>query len=76
MFTMASYNLDRFKTFIFESRFMDLFEIDPDLREQLRHDEPALLRFAIQWLKFSLFGEPTMKLRSAAPKGAKPPAAG
>ena len=75
MFTMASYNLDRFKTFVFESRFLDLFEIDPDLREQLRHDEPALLRFAMQWLKFSLFGEPTMKLKSAASKKANSPAA-
>jgi len=68
MFTMASYNLDRFKAFVFESRFLDLFEVGPDLREQLRHDEPALLRFAMEWLKFSLFGEPTMKLKGASPK--------
>ena len=74
MFTMASYNLDRFKTFIFESRFLDLFEIDSDLREKLRHDEPALLRFAMRWLKFSLFGLPTMKPRNAAPKGVNSPA--
>ena len=70
MFTMASYNLDRFKAFVFESRFLDLFEVDPDLRERLRHDDPALLGFAMDWLKFSLFGEQTMKLKKAAPQGA------
>jgi Fe-S-cluster containining protein len=74
MFTMASYNLDRFKTFVFESRFLDLFEVDPDLRARLRHDEPALLRFAMDWLTFSLFGEQTMKLKDAPPKGANSPA--
>ncbi len=68
MFTMASYNLDRFRTFVFESRFLDLFEVDAEVRKQLRCDEPALLRFAMEWLKFSLFGEQTMKLKEATPR--------
>ena len=73
MFTMASYNLDRFKIFVFESRFLDLFEVEPDLRERLRQDETALLRFAMDWLKFSLFGEQTMKMKNAPLKGANSP---
>ncbi len=74
MFTMASYNVDRFKAFIFESRFLDLFEVDGDLRERLRHDELALLRFAMDWLKFSLFGEQTLKIKHAPRPGANSPA--
>ena len=64
MFSMASYNLDKFRTFIFKSRFFDLFEVADDLKEKLGHDDEALMRFSFDWLKFSLFGEPTIQVRS------------
>ena len=34
-----------------------------ELIEELREDDEALLRFAFRWLRFALFGEPTMKPR-------------
>lgn len=61
MFFMASYNLDRFRAFVFESRFLDLFELDPEIRARIAGDDRALLDMAFDWLKFSLFGEPAMK---------------
>jgi Fe-S-cluster containining protein len=64
MFSMASYNLDKFRTFIFKSRFFDLFEVADDLKENLGADDEALMRFSFDWLKFSLFGEPTIPLKS------------
>lgn len=64
MFSMASYNLDKFRAFIFNSRFFDLFEVPQDLREKLRSDDVALMVFAFDWLKFSLFGEKTIQLKS------------
>ena len=39
------------------------FEIDEDFVEEMRSDDEALLRFAFLWLKFSLFGEKTMKVK-------------
>ena len=30
----------------------------------MRNDDEALLRFAFLWLRFSLFGEPTVKARA------------
>ena len=30
MFYMASYDIDSFRRFVFESRFLDLLEIDPE----------------------------------------------
>lgn len=63
MFCMASYNLDSFRPFVFKSRFLELFEVSPELRDRLASDEEALLAFAMDWLKFSLFGMKTMKLR-------------
>lgn len=66
MFHMAFYNLDKFREFIFGSTFTARFEMEPDLLEQLRTDDEALLQFASRWLRFALFAEPTMKVREAA----------
>jgi hypothetical protein len=63
MFHMACYDLDTFRTFIFESSFRDRFELEPELEEQLATDDEALLRFAFRWLRFAMFAEPTMKAR-------------
>ena len=63
MFYMACYDLDRFRRFVFESRFLELFEIDEARVEALRSDDEELLEFGLLWLRFSLFGEKTMKIR-------------
>jgi len=64
MFSMASYNLDSFRPFVFKSRFLDLFDVSPELHDRLASDDVALLAFAMDWLKFSLYGMKTMKLKS------------
>jgi len=64
MFSMASYNLDKFRLFVFESRFFDVFEVPSDLRDRLASDDVALLNYAMDWLKFSLFGENTITLKN------------
>ena len=64
MFFMASYNLDRFRDFIYKSRFFDLFEVDPELNDRLATDDVALMQFSFDWLKFSLFGEKTIRIRT------------
>ena len=63
MFYMASYNLDKFREFIFKSRFFDLFQVESDLKEKLDSDDVALMKFGFDWLKFSLFGDMTIQIR-------------
>jgi len=63
MFYMASYNLDKFRTFIFDSRFFDLFQVDEELKKKLSSDDVALMKFAMDWLNFSLFGETTIQVK-------------
>jgi hypothetical protein len=63
MLFTACYNLDKFREFVFGSTLLDRFEVDEDFVEEIRHDEEALLRFAFLWLRFSLFGEQTMKVK-------------
>jgi hypothetical protein len=63
MFFMASYNLDKFRKFVFESRFLQLFDVDPEQLERLAGEDRELMEFAFGWLKFSLFGLNTMKIK-------------
>jgi Fe-S-cluster containining protein len=64
MFFMASYNIDTFRQFVFESSFLERYEIDPLTVAQIKSDEIALLKFGMRWLKWLLFKEGAFKLRS------------
>jgi len=63
MFYMVSYNLERFRDFVFQTRFLDLFEVPGDTVQRIKTDEVELLKFGIEWLRFSLFGEDTIKVK-------------
>jgi hypothetical protein len=63
MFYMGSYDIDSFRSFVFESRFLKTFELDDALVEEIRRNETALMRLAHRWLKYVLFGEPVLKPR-------------
>ena len=60
---MASYNLDRFREFVFKSKFFELFDVETDIKERLASDDIALMKYAFGWLKFSMFGDKTMQLK-------------
>lgn len=66
MFFMVSYDIDKFRQFVFESSFLDRYDIDKETIEKIREDETALLKFGIQWLKSSLFSDGAFKIRQEA----------
>lgn len=66
MMYTACYDLDKFRQFVFESTLLERFEVDEDFMEEARHDDEVLLRFAFLWLRFSLFGEKTMRVKADA----------
>lgn len=66
MFYTACYDLDTFRSFVFESSFSERFDIQPETLEELKTNDEALLEFAFRWLRFALFAEPTLKVREAA----------
>ncbi len=72
MFFMAAYDLDTFREFIFSTSFVQRFDLGDALVEALRTDDHALLSFGFRWLRFALFGEPTVQRRVAAAAGASP----
>jgi Fe-S-cluster containining protein len=63
MYYMACYDLDRFRRFVFETSFLQLFDVDEARIEAMRSSDLELSDFAMQWLKFSLFKEKSMKIK-------------
>ncbi len=64
MFQMASYDLDRFRDFVFKTKFLKRFHIPEEQVEQARKDDVALMLLAMKWLKFALLGEMSLGLRT------------
>ncbi len=73
MFFTAAYDLDSFRSFIFETSFLDRFELENELVERLRTNDDALLDFSWRWLRFALFAEPTLTARPSAPAQRRTP---
>lgn len=55
MFFMVSYNIDKFRSFVFDSTFLQRMPVDDETREKLKTDDVALFRFGVRWLKSILF---------------------
>ncbi len=69
MFFLASYNLDKFRSFVLESRFLQLFDLPEEESRSVRESDDALLLLACKWLSFSLLNQPTLKLVQAPREG-------
>lgn len=63
MFFMASTDLDTFRKFVFESSFLDTYEVDPETIERLRTDDTELMLFSFKYLASTLFGTPDLTIR-------------
>ena len=55
MFFLVSYDIDKFKSFVFESSFLERIEVDDTTVEKIRNDEIELLKFGLEWLTGVLF---------------------
>ncbi len=55
MFFMVSYNIDKFRRFVFDSTFLERLPVDDETRKQLQSDDVVLLKFGVNWLKSILF---------------------
>jgi hypothetical protein len=59
---MASYNIDMFKKFAFESSFLQKYRVRPDILNEIKIDDEELLKFGLEWIKFFLFGIRSSKI--------------
>jgi len=56
MFFMASTDLDQFRSFVFESSFLQTYDVDQETLASIRDDEVELLLFSYKVLASMLFG--------------------
>jgi len=63
MFFMVSTNLEKFKSFVFESSFLDTYDVDDETLERIKEDEVELLKFSYLYLASSLFGTQDLKIK-------------
>jgi hypothetical protein len=65
-FYMACYDVDRFRRFVFESKFLEMFDIDEKTLERIKNDEAELMKFGFEYTKYILMMEETLKLRKSS----------
>jgi len=64
MFFLASYNIDKFREFVFESSFLNRYSVDGATLEKIKADEIDLLKFGLKWLKWLLFKEGDFEMKT------------
>jgi len=69
-FYLACYDIDRFRRFVFESKFLDSFAVDAETVKRIGADETALMQFGFDYAKFILGIEETLKAKTV-PSGQK-----
>jgi Fe-S-cluster containining protein len=70
MFFMATTDVNAFRRFVLESRFLQSYEIAPEAVDLIKTNDEALLQLAYDWLKNILFNEPTIALKEQVLQGA------
>ncbi len=54
---MATYNMDRFREFIFQSSFLQRFQVDDNTLKKIETTDIHLLKFGFDWIRFFVFGD-------------------
>ena len=65
MFYMVSTDIDAFRRFVFETRFLETYEIETETIEVLKANDAVLLTLGFDWLKNVIFGEPTISMKES-----------
>ncbi len=59
----AFYDIDRFRRYVFESKFLDVFEIEDDVKERITTDDVALMKLGFTYIKFILLLQDGLRVR-------------
>ena len=63
IFFLGSYNPDEFRNMVFNTDFLQYFDVPPDVLERAREDDIELLGLAFRWLRTVLFGDGSLPRR-------------
>jgi Fe-S-cluster containining protein len=60
---MATYNIDRFREFVFDSSFLRRYKIKKNALKRCRASDTALLTLGLDWVGLFLFGRPSKRIK-------------
>jgi Fe-S-cluster containining protein len=60
---MATYNIDRFRDFVFNSSFLSRYKLNSALVKRIRLNDVELLKLGFEWVKFFVWGIKTPSIR-------------
>ncbi len=60
---MATYNIDRFREFVFNSSFLKRYRVKSAILKKIKTDEGELLKLGFDWVKYYLWGIQSQKIR-------------
>ena len=66
MFFKMSFDTDYFRAFVFNSTFLELYDIPAERIERIRTDDTELLKLSYEWLRQAIFAEETLPFKEGA----------
>jgi hypothetical protein len=60
---MATYNIDRFREFVFNSSFTRRYKVKSAILKKIQNDDGELLKFGFDWVKLILWRIRSKKIR-------------
>ena len=60
---MATYNMDKFRGFLFNSTFLKRYKVKTKVLKVIRSDDVKLMKFGFEWVKFFVWGIKTKYFR-------------
>jgi len=63
IFFMASTDIDKFRNFIFNSSFLQTYDIDKETLEKIKNDDIEMMLFSFRYLASALFGTEDLKIK-------------
>ena len=60
---MATYNIDRFREFVFDSSFLKRYHVKSTLKKKLHTSDKALLLFGFDWVLHFVWSRPSKQFR-------------
>jgi len=69
MFYLACYDLDRFRRYVFDGSFINVFQVPEETVKSIKHDDLALLQFGFNWLSRGFDLRQSIKIRDEVFEG-------
>ena len=63
LFYMVTTNMEQFRRYVFESRFLDTYIVPEEKLKEILEDELALMEFGFEYLKTAIFGAESEVIR-------------